>query len=126
MVEDAWSTITWEEEAKREVKVLESLAKKEEWLEEYRTRMMRLEVDLVVEMAWEVHSWTLWLSTWTPADARIADTTKSTTGDTTVWTTNKEEETSIAWSTWSISDQARGKKRRRERPDKIHNWTRRC
>jgi hypothetical protein len=112
--------------AKREVKVLESLAKKEEWLEEYRTRMMRLEVDLVVEMAWEVHSWTLWLSTWTPADARVPDTTKTTTGNTTVWTTNKEEETSIAWSTWSISDQARGKKRRRERPDKIRNWTRRC
>jgi peroxiredoxin len=67
VVEDAWSTITWEEEAKREVKVLESLAKKEEWLEEYRTRMMRLEVDLVVEISWEVHSWTLWLSTWTPA-----------------------------------------------------------
>ena len=59
-------------------------------------------------------------------DARVPDTTKSTTGDTTVWTTNKEEETSIAWSTWSISDQARGKKRRRERPDKICNWTRRC
>ena len=53
------------------------------------------------------------------------DNTVLTTVDTTVLTTGMEDETPIAWSTWSISDQARGKKRKRGRPDKVYNWTRR-
>ena len=55
VLHEAWETIGLEEELRRQEKKLEAEAKKVLWLDEYRKILMRKELDLVVDMAWEVN-----------------------------------------------------------------------
>jgi hypothetical protein len=79
---EAWETIGLEEELRRQEKKLEAEAKKVLWLEEFRKRLMRKELDLVGDMAWEVN-FNYVIATWRQdmdvAYMRTQETTSTTT-----------------------------------------------
>ena len=62
--EEAWNDIMLEEDKKKVSKLLEAKKRREELLSNYRTKLMREEVEHVLEMAWEVHTHDYKLAEW--------------------------------------------------------------
>ena len=64
IMEEAWMTITLEGDRRKEEKKLLAGVRRQKWLAAYRNDLMRKEVNFVLEMAWELHTFDYKIAEW--------------------------------------------------------------